>query len=350
MTLSPRKPENFNKDGNDGFRPFILKGDIMPNSTLASYNADCTKRNPRNHIIDRLTPHYMAGNLGARQCADYLKSTERQASCNYCIGSDGSIAVCVPEDYRAWTSSSYENDCRAVTFECANIDSNGTLTDACYQALVKLSADVCKRHGFKPHYDGTTNGSITMHKQFAATSCPGNWLTQKIESGQYEKDVLAAMGETQASNPASGQLYRVRKNWNDAVSQIGAFRNLENAKKACKAGYKVFDAHGHQLFPDPSSSAETKKTNDTIAQEVINGKWGNGSDRITRLKAAGYDPNTIQALVNLKLGASSKKSVDAIAREVIAGKWGNGQDRINRLSKAGYNPTEVQHRVNQLLR
>lgn len=320
----------------------------MPNSTLAVYNAFCTKRNPRNHIIDRLTPHYMAGNLGARQCADYLKTTERQASCNYCIGSDGSVAICVPEDYRAWTSSSYENDCRAVTIECANLDADGTLSNACYQALIKLSADICKRHGFKPHYDGTVNGSVTMHKQFASTSCPGNWLTQKIVSGQYEKDVLAAMGETQASNTISGELYRVRKNWNDAAGQLGAFRNLENAKRACKDGYKVFDSHGHQLYPAKSSETGSRKSNDVIAQEVINGKWGNGADRIARLKAAGYDPNAVQALVNQKLGAS-KKSVDIVAREVIAGKWENGQDRINRLEQAGYNPIEIQNRVNQLL-
>ena len=61
------------------------------------------------------------------------------------------------------------------------------------------------------------------------------------------------------------------------------------------------------------SNEPTKKSVDVIAKEVINGKWGNGNDRIKRLKAAGYDPNAIQALVNQKLGAE-KKSVDTIAR------------------------------------
>lgn len=47
---------------------------------------------------------------------------------------------------------------------------------------------------------------------------------------------------------------------------------------------------------------EKKKTNEQIADEVIAGKWGNGTDRINRLKKAGYNPDTIQAIVNKKLG------------------------------------------------
>lgn len=106
----------------------------------------------------------------------------------------------------------------------------------------------------------------------------------------------------------------------------------------------------------PSSakpSTPSKKTNDQIAQEVINGKWGNGDARKQKLKSAGYDYNTIQKLVNQKLnGAAPKpsKTVDQLADEVIAGKWGNGQDRINRLKAAGYNPSAVQTRVNQKLK
>jgi GH25 family lysozyme M1 (1,4-beta-N-acetylmuramidase) len=41
-----------------------------------------------------------------------------------------------------------------------------------------------------------------------------------------------------------------------------------------------------------------KKTNAEIAKEVLEGKWGNGSERKTRLTNAGYDYNAIQALVN----------------------------------------------------
>ena len=44
------------------------------------------------------------------------------------------------------------------------------------------------------------------------------------------------------------QLYRVRKSWSDVKSQLGAFSSLDNAKKACKAGYSVFDESGKAVF------------------------------------------------------------------------------------------------------
>ena len=93
-----------------------------------------------------------------------------------------------------------------------------------------------------------------------------------------------------------------------------------------------------------------KKSISEIAKEVIAGKWGNGQDRVNRLKKAGYDPNKVQAEVNRQLGASTpKKSNEQIAREVIEGKWGNGADRKKRLEKAGYNYNTIQSLVNKML-
>lgn len=87
------------------------------------------------------------------------------------------------------------------------------------------------------------------------------------------------------------QLYRVRKSWTDAKSQIGAFSSLDNAKKACKSGYSVFDSNGNIVYP-------AKKSIDEITREVIQGKWGNGTDRKNRLTNAGYDYNAVQKRVN----------------------------------------------------
>lgn len=57
----------------------------------------------------------------------------------------------------------------------------------------------------------------------------------------------------------------------------------------------------------------SKKSIETIAKEVINGKWGNGWNRKTALEAAGYDYDKVQAQVNkiiaskvLKVGAKVK--------------------------------------------
>lgn len=96
-----------------------------------------------------------------------------------------------------------------------------------------------------------------------------------------------------------------------------------------------------------------KKSVNTIAREVFAGKWGNGTDRKNRLVKAGYDYNKVQAAVN-KLVKTSQitqdKIINAVAHEVIAGKWGNGQERIDRLKAAGYDPDKIQKRVNELMK
>ena len=102
-----------------------------------------------------------------------------------------------------------------------------------------------------------------------------------------------------------------------------------------------------------SASTTAKKSVNTLAKEVLAGKWGNGADRKSRLAKAGYDYSKVQAAVNKLVKASQMsedKITNAVAHEVIIGKWGNGQERINRLKAAGYNPTIIQNKVNEILK
>lgn len=107
----------------------------------------------------------------------------------------------------------------------------------------------------------------------------------------FKANVQSYMNSGISTTPTTTQFYRVRKSWSDAKSQIGAFSSLDNAKKACKSGYFVFDANGNVVYP-------AKKSIDEIAREVIQGKWGNGADRKNRLTNAGYDYNAVQKRVN----------------------------------------------------
>ena len=52
---------------------------------------------------------------------------------------------------------------------------------------------------------------------------------------------------------------------------------------------------------------------------------------------------------DIKSSSSSKKSIDTLAKEVIAGKWGNGEERKQKLTAAGYDYNAVQKRVNEML-
>ncbi len=102
-----------------------------------------------------------------------------------------------------------------------------------------------------------------------------------------------------------------------------------------------------ELYADVKAQEVVKKTNEELAQEVLDGKWGNGVERKNALTAAGYSYSAVQKLVN-ELCKSSTKSNEELAEEVIAGKWGNGAARKKALEAAGYDYTAVQKIVNHM--
>lgn len=115
-------------------------------------------------------------------------------------------------------------------------------------------------------------------------------------------------------------------------------------------GISFDDGKAPEVVPTPTP-APVKKSVDEIAQEVIRGEWGNGSDRRARIESAGYDYDAVQDRVNEILEgtpSTHKKSIDELAQEVIRGDWGNGSDRRKALESAGYDYDAVQNRVNEL--
>ena len=88
----------------------------MSNSPLVTY----TKLSPnhsgrRNHVIDTVSIHCMAGNASVETCGALFADPSRKASSNYGIGSDGRIALYVEEANRSWCTSNAANDHRAIT-------------------------------------------------------------------------------------------------------------------------------------------------------------------------------------------------------------------------------------------
>ena len=155
----------------------------MSNSSLVDYiKISPNKTSPRNHAIDRITIHHMAGNLSVETCGNVFAPSSRQASSNYGIGSDGRVGMYVEEKDRSWCSSNKANDHRAVSIEVADDSSNPWhSSDKAMNKLVELCADICKRNGIaRLNYTGDTKGNLTMHKWFAATDCPGAYLESKF--------------------------------------------------------------------------------------------------------------------------------------------------------------------------
>lgn len=188
----------------------------MSNSSLVN----CTVKSPnhsgaRTHAIDRITPHCVVGQLTAESIGGCFDSSGVQASCNYGIGSDGRVVLCVDEANRSWCSSSNANDQRAVTIECASDKTDPyAMTNAVYEKLIALCVDICRRNGkTKLIWFGNKNTTLnyspksnemvlTVHRWFANKSCPGDWLYSRL--GDVANRVTAELSGSSGGGTTSG--------------------------------------------------------------------------------------------------------------------------------------------------
>lgn len=354
----------------------------MSYSSLVEYvKISPNKTSPRDHAIDTITIHCMAGNLSIETCANVFAPAERQASSNYGVGTDGRIGCYVDENDRSWCSSNRANDMRAITIEVANdggADTGWHVSGVAMSSLIKLVADVCKRNGipkliWSDSKDDRINHrndcNMTVHRDFANKDCPGAYLMSQMPYIADEVNkLLGASGSSSVSGVVPSNPAPVKSL--DEVAQAvirGDYGNGSERKERLQAEgyvYSVVQAKVNELFgssskpapaPQPAPAPIPSKSIDEVAEAVIRGDYGNGADRKARLESEGYNYSEVQARVNALCNSGSvssapSKSIDTVAREVIRGDWGNGSDRKARLEAAGYNYKEVQSRVNALFK
>ena len=118
-----------------------------------------------------------------------------------------------------------------------------------------------------------------------------------------------------------------------------------------RAGYnaQAVQDRVNAILNDETPGNSASSDLDSVAQEVLQGLWGNGQERFDKLENAGYDAQAVQDKVNSLLGGEDTVDLNTVANEVIQGLWGNGQERYDNLSSAGYDAQAVQNRVNELL-
>lgn len=305
----------------------------MQTSKLATLSVDFgnKKSNPRKYKVTKITPHHMAAIMAADDCARSHLYSNRESSANYYIGNDGLICSGPGEDRRCWTSASRENDHAAITIEISNSGKgpDWPISAAAYNSLVNLCADICQRYDITPHFNGDPSGSITIHKMFQKTDCPGPYLERIIRSGQLERDIRERM-QAPAPEPDPGEpiIYRV---------QTGAFREpryaLALGAQMNDAGFDTYMVKVGGLIKVQAGAFKNKK----FANELLQ-----------QLSEAGFEAFiTTEAGVPYKPG-TGKRSAEEIAREVWMGKWGNDPERAQKLRAAGYDPAEIQAAIKKL--
>lgn len=177
----------------------------MGNSPLVSFTRiSPNKTSPRNHKIDTITIHCVVGQLSVESLGATFASSDRQASSNYGIGSDGRVGMYVEEKDRSWCSSNRANDQRAITIEVASDSTYPyAVNDAAYKTLIDLLVDICQRNGIKQllwKNDKSLIGQVdkqnmTVHRWFAAKECPGEYLFSR--HAEIASEVNARLGVTE---------------------------------------------------------------------------------------------------------------------------------------------------------
>ena len=190
-------------------------------------------------------------------------------------GNDGTVYQTLPWNHRGWHCASGPKGsgnnthigvemCEPASirytggssFTCSNLSAARTSVKKTYEAAVELFAYLCKLYGLNP----TADGVIISHREGHARGIASNhgdpehlWngLGMGYTMNTFRKDVKEKMQGGTVKPDETKEMYRVRKSLEDAVSQKGAFHELENAKKCADAnkGYAVFNTSGKQVYP-----------------------------------------------------------------------------------------------------
>ncbi len=127
--------------------------------------------------ISRLIIHYTAGGTDASNL-DLLANSHtygRQISATYLLQRDGRLIGIVPEQHRPWTTGSRTADEPSITVETV-IAAQGSATTQQMHTLAHLAADLSTRY----NWGKLTRKNVRGHREFAHTQCPGPYIWPRI--------------------------------------------------------------------------------------------------------------------------------------------------------------------------
>lgn len=241
--------------------PLVVHTHLSPNMNSGRVNSyNSTGK------ITGIAIHHMAGNLTIETCGNVFAPASRGASSNYGIGSDGRVGMYVEEKNRSWATCSPWVDYNYITIEVANCsgDPDWRVSDKAYATLINLCTDICKRNGIdRLNYTGDKNGNLVMHKWYAATGCPGPYLSSKF--ADIAKKVNANL--TAATKPPKEDPKVTYEEWCKFQKQYEA----EQAKKkgaawAEKALQYVYDEN---IMRGDKGTMESMRPQSSITRQEV---------------------------------------------------------------------------------
>ena len=218
--------------------------------------------------IEYLVMHYVGATGDARANIEYYNYlTTTEASADFYVGHNGDIWQYNPDPKARYCWAVGGNrmsnqggslfgiakNANCVSIEMCvkndttnrNANSPGwVISDATYNSAVALAKYLLKLYGLSIDH-------LIRHFDVNGKYCPGvvGWnigTGSEAKWQQFKNDV--ANGSIIPPSPPEKHLYRIRTEWINEKSQIGAYENLDYAKAACPEGFQVFDENGNVIY------------------------------------------------------------------------------------------------------
>lgn len=257
----------------------------LTNSTIEHHG----KYNPRyNQSVVRIIVHHWAGVAGGDS---RLANPNQEVSANYILYSDGTLVGQVPEEYRAWTSGSWDADAPSITVEVQNSDVGGDwpVSDAAINKLTELIADLGRRYGWGSIAWGA---QVRGHREFYATACPGPYLWDRLP--QIAANANAMLGGA-APAPVSGGVSGDIDSLARAVIR-GDYGNGPARQAALGSSYDAVQARVNEILSGnvsaPAPAAPAPSTSNPAVVQKGDGYWH------VAARVWGGDNATIEANMN----------------------------------------------------
>ena len=274
--------------------------------------------------IDFVVIHNDAGSMTPEQYVNWLANRDKSLGIAHYYCNRNTIARVIDTFNIGYHTGDWWSNCRSIGYEvCESMKvSDEEFLQNEDVTLMQATEDLI-------YYGLPINTStVRLHHEFVPTTCPHRSMELHGNSTESVKNYF--------------------------VSRMRYFATLGNTVDEMLGQVSeeptVQETVTEKQTQSPSGG---DKSVDEIAQEVLQGVWGNGQERFDNLTNAGYDAQAVQDRVNNILnggqGYDDYTNLDDVANEVIQGLWGNGQERFDNLTNAGYDAQSVQDRVNELL-
>ncbi|WP_300383691.1 N-acetylmuramoyl-L-alanine amidase [Clostridium sp.] len=209
--------------------------------------------------------HNTANDASAIQERNNVSRVNNTAEISFHIAIDDKEAIqLIPFNRNAWHAgdgTTGEGNRSYIGIEICYSLSGGDRFINAEKRSTKEVATLLKQYGW-------TLANVKKHQDFSGKYCPHRTLDMGwqrfLNMIQLEFNIL---NDNKPESNSPSNLYRVRKTWEDVKSQIGAYSNLDNAKREADrvSGYAVFNNNGNKIYPitvsEPTDNSNQPQSN-----------------------------------------------------------------------------------------